>query len=100
MKILEDDEEGLDLALPEQKALDGVQGSVVALRGLERLPPWILHRHVQEREERRDSGLEGRIERQHFAGQLLPDLPGIVARLDLAVGPEELDQRQVGRAVP
>jgi hypothetical protein len=98
VKILEDDEEWLDLALPEQKALDGVQGPVMALRGLERLPPRILHRCVQKREERREGGLEGRIERQHFPGQLLPDLPGIVARLHLAVGFEELGQRQVGRA--
>ena len=98
VEILEDDEERLDLALPEQETLHGVQRSVVALRGLERLPPRILHRHVQEREEGRDSRLEGWIERQHLAGQLLPDLPGIVARIDLAVGPEELDQRQVGHA--
>jgi hypothetical protein len=74
VEILKDDEERLDLALPEQETLHGVQRSVVALRGLERLPPRILHRHVQEREEGRDSRLEGWIERQHLAGQLLPDL--------------------------
>ncbi len=59
VEILKDDEERLDLALPEQETLHGVQRSVVALRGLERLPPRILHRHVQEREEGRDSRLEG-----------------------------------------
>ena len=63
-QILDYDEERLDLALPEQQALQGVQGSVTALRGLERLPLRILHWDVQECEERRECGLQGRIERE------------------------------------
>jgi hypothetical protein len=88
MEVLEDHEERLDLALPEQEALHGVQGPLATLQGLERLPPVIIHRHVQEREERREARLEGRIEREKLPGELLSDLPGIIAEVDLAVSLE------------
>src|SRR5438445_440826 len=38
VKILEDHEQGLQLALPEQEALEGVEGSLAALRRIEGLP--------------------------------------------------------------
>jgi len=49
----------LDLALPEQQALDGVQGPLAAFWRIEGLPPGVLDRYLQEGEKSRQSRLQG-----------------------------------------
>ena len=51
VQVLEDQEQGLNLTLPEEQALDGLQGALAALWRIEGLPRLILDRHVQERQE-------------------------------------------------
>jgi hypothetical protein len=38
VQVLEEDEQGLDLALPEQQPLDAVERALAALRRIETLP--------------------------------------------------------------
>ena len=49
VQVLEDQEQRLHLALAQQQALDGLEGALAALRGIEVLPVPVLDRHVQER---------------------------------------------------
>jgi len=46
VQILDDKEQGLTLALPEQETLDRIQHPLAALQGIERLPREILDRYV------------------------------------------------------
>ena len=46
VQVLEDHEERLALALPEQEVLDGVEGALAALSGIERLPVGVLDGHI------------------------------------------------------
>jgi hypothetical protein len=48
VEILEDQQEGLHLALPQEETFERVQGALAALRRIKGLPVWILHRHLQE----------------------------------------------------
>ena len=82
MQVLEDHQERLHLALAEEQALDG---SSVRWRrwGGSRRSRRHLDRHVQQREERRQDGLERAVQRQELARHLLADLARVVARLDL-----------------
>ena len=48
VQVLEDHEERLPLALPEQEVLDGVEGALAALGGIERLPVGVFDRHIKE----------------------------------------------------
>ena len=74
VQVLEDHEQRLHLALAQQEALDGVEGALAPLRRIERLPLGVLDGHVQERQQGRQGRLEGAVEREELAGDLLPDL--------------------------
>ena len=50
VQVLEDHEQRLPLALPEQQVLDGIEGAVPALGGIERLPVGVLDGHVEQSE--------------------------------------------------
>ncbi len=76
VEVLEDHEERLDLALPEQEPLDGVERPLAALAGIERLPHGVLDGYIEERQQRRQDRLEGPIQRQELAGHLLADRRG------------------------
>jgi hypothetical protein len=52
VEVLEDDEQRLDLALAQEETLDRFQGPLTALRRVERRPCGVVHRHVQQRQER------------------------------------------------
>jgi hypothetical protein len=95
VEILEDHEQWLDLALSQEKALTGVQGSLAALRGIERLPLGILDRHVKEGQEGRACRFECPIKGEELVCYLLMHLPRVVPALDLTVGLEEIDDREV-----
>ena len=86
LQILEDDHERLDLALAQQEAADDVERAETALGGIESMPVRGLDRHVQEREEPVDERQKERIEPQHFARDLVPDLPGRVGVRAVAGG--------------
>ena len=95
VQVLEDQQEGLHLALPQEQTLEGVQGALAALRRIEALPLWILHRHLQEGQEGRQGRPEGRIQREQPPGELLAHAPPVVAVLELKVGLEQVDDRQI-----
>lgn len=44
VQILEDEQQGLELTLPQEQAFEGVQGTLAALRWIEGLPWRIFHR--------------------------------------------------------
>ena len=95
VEVLEDQQEGLHLALPQEQAFEGVQGALAALRRIEGLPCGILHRHLQEGQEGRQGRPEGRIQREQPPGELLAHAPPVVAVLELKVGLEQVDDRQI-----
>ena len=99
VQVLDEQHERLDLALPQQQPLHGVQRPLPALRGIEPPPRRILHRNLQEREQRRQGGLQGTVEGQHLAGHLLADRPRLVPPLDVEVRLEEIDDGEIGRGL-
>jgi hypothetical protein len=56
VEVLEQEQEGLDLALAQQEALDSVQHELAALGRIEPFPPGLLDRNVEQAEERRQAG--------------------------------------------
>ena len=100
VEVLEDDEQRLDLALAQEQTLDRLQGPLAALRRVERRPRGVVHRHVQQRQERGHGGLEGLVQRQELAGDLLADGPRIVLVLNLQVSLEQVDHGQIRRGLP
>ena len=96
VQVLEDHHQRLDLALVQQQALDRVERPLAALEGIEGLPGRLLHRHVQERQEGRHDGRERGGERQDLPRDLFPDLPRVVAALDLEIASKQLDHGKVG----
>ena len=85
----------MPLALPEQEVLDGVEGALPALGGIERLPLGVLDGHVEQGQQGGQDRLEGAIQREELAGHLLADLAVGLAIVHLEVGLEEVDDRQV-----
>ena len=55
----------------------------------------ILYRHLQEGQEGRQGRPEGRVQREQPPGELLAHAPPIVAVLDLKIGFEQVDDRQI-----
>src|SRR5215831_19245165 len=96
VQVLEDHNQGLDLALAQQQTLDRVQRLLAPLARIESLPGRLLDWHVEEREEGEHSGGKGWVQRQDLPRYLLPDLPRVVAALKLEVAAKEIDDRQVG----
>jgi len=96
VQVLEDHHQRLDLALAQQQALDRVERLLAPLGRIEGVPGRLVHRHVEERQEGGHGGRERRGERQDLPRDLLPDLPRVVAALDLEVAAEQLDHGQVG----
>ena len=62
---------------------------------IEGLPVGVLHRHLQQGQEGRQGWPEGRIQRQQPPGELLAYPPPVVAVLELKVGLEQVDDRQI-----
>ena len=87
VEILEDHEQRLDLALPQEQPLDRLQGPLPALRRVERVPRGVLDGDVEQRQERRQERLQRAVQRQELARHLLADRPRVVALLDPASTP-------------
>jgi hypothetical protein len=94
VEILDDHEEWLHPALAEQQTLDGVERPPAALRCVERRPLGILDGHIEERQQGGKLGLQGPVEREKFARDLLADLPLALCVVQLEVGLEEIDEGQ------
>src|SRR5437867_519691 len=97
MKILEYHNERLALALPEREALDGVERPLPAPRRIECLPLWIVHRDVEECQERWEHRIQRPIEGEELAGNLLADCSLIVPVLNLEVSLEQVNDWQIWR---
>src|SRR4030095_7264740 len=95
MQILEDDQERLDLAFPQQQALDGIERLLAPLEGIEGLPGHLVHGYIEQRQEGGHDGRECRRERKNFPGDLLANLPRVVATLELEVTAKQLDHGKV-----
>jgi hypothetical protein len=54
--------------------LDGIEGALPALGGIERLPVGILEGHIEQGQQRRQGGLQRFVEREELASHLLADL--------------------------
>ena len=54
---------------------------------------------VEQPQQRWNRLLEGRVERQHLPGHLGADGAGVVAILQVAVSPEEIEHREIGRGL-
>ena len=99
VEVLEHDQERLDLALPQEEPAQGVDGPLPPRGRVQRLPPAVLHRHVEEREERRQRRLERAVEREELARDLLPDGARLVPVTDLEVTREETRHREIRRGL-
>jgi len=62
VQVFDNHEQGLALAGAQQQVLDSVQGALAALGRIERLPPRVIAGHVQERQQCRQTGNEGRVQ--------------------------------------
>ena len=95
VQVLEDHQQRLHLALPQQQALDRVERALAALRRVQVLPGRVLDRHVEQREQRGQQGLERAVQAQHAPQHLGAHLPVVVPVADLEVALEQVDHRQV-----
>ena len=66
---------------------------------VEGLPLRVVDGHVQETEKRRQERLQGFVESEELAGDLLPECAVIIALLELAVNLQEVDDGQVTDAL-
>ena len=71
VEVLEDDQQRLHLALPQQEPLHGVEGAPAALGRIEGRPLRVIGRHVEQRQERRQAVLQRPVQRQELARHLL-----------------------------
>ena len=99
MQILKDQYERLDLAFTQQHALQGVERALAALRRVKRQKGAVVREGIQQPQQRWNRHLEGRVERQHLPGHLGAGRARVVAVLQVAVPPEEVEHREVGRGL-
>ena len=85
------------MALPQEQALDGIEGALPALTGIERLPVGVVDGRIEEGQHSGQGRLERPIQREELAGHLLADLTVSLPIMDLEVGLEEIDDREVAR---
>ena len=95
MEVFEHEQERLDPRLAHERAPGRLERRLPPLRGIEALPSRIVHGHVEQREQRRQRGLERAVERHDLAEHLLADVPMRIALTDPEVRPEEIDDGQV-----
>src|SRR5262249_51497864 len=95
LEVLENEEQGLDLGFPEHEPPDRLEGALTPLRRIERLPGPVVDGHIEQREKRRETRLERRVEPEEPRRHLLANRRRVVAVLDAEVRLEELDHRQI-----
>src|SRR3989442_1202523 len=100
VEILEEHGDWLETTLLEEQQLNRLQRPPLPLGGIERLPLRIVERHVEEREDGGERWRQRTVERQHLFRHSLPDLASVVARLDLEVSFQQLDDWEIGCCLP
>ena len=79
MQILEHEHQRLHLTLTDQEALQGVQGTPPPTSRVERLPRLVVHREIEQGQERWHGELERRVECEELARHLLADGAPVIA---------------------
>ena len=97
VQVLTDQEQGLHLALAQQHAFERLEGTLAALRGLERAKGTVVGQGVQQPEEGRNGLLERLVQRQHLPGDPGPHGTRLIRVLDVDVALEQVNDRKVGR---
>jgi hypothetical protein len=82
VEILEHQQQGLHLALPEEQGLDRVDGSLLPRGGVQLSPCRVLDRDLQQRLEGGERGAQGLVEREQPADELLADGSRVVPVVD------------------
>ena len=100
VEILEEHGDRPETTLLEKQQLHRLQRSPLLLGGIEHLPRRIVDRHVEEREDGGERWRQRTRERQHLLRHSLPDFAHVVARLDLKVRFQQVDDREIGRRLP
>ena len=97
VQVFKHQQQRLHLAFAQQHALEGLEGVLAALRRVEGAKRTVLRQHLQQRQQRREGVLQGRVERQHLAGHLGPHGAGVVLLLHVAVALEQVEDGEVRR---
>src|SRR4029453_13537217 len=99
MKILENQHQRLNLALSHQQPFHRLQGTPPALGRIEPLPARLLVGNFEQSEEGLQCLSKAVVEAEELAGDLLADLPDVVAILDLEIRLEEPEDREIRSGV-
>ena len=97
VEILHHEQYGLDPRLVEPESLDRIQRPLPPPLRVQFPPGIVVHRHVEQCEERGEARLQGAIERQDSGRHLVANLPRVVAVLDVEIGLEQVDHGQIRR---
>src|SRR5262245_6744698 len=97
VQVLEDQDERLLLRFAQEQSSYRVEGPLATLPRLERLPRDVVHRQVEQEQQRGQRRPQRLVQDEQLAGHLLADLAQIVARLDLEIALEEIDDRRIAR---
>ena len=74
MEVLEDQKECLLACFPQQQSLHRVERALATLSRIERPPHGVVYGHVEQRQQRRHRSLQGFVQDEQLARDLLADL--------------------------
>src|SRR3989442_411316 len=100
VEIFDDDDDRLAAALLQEQQPQRFQRPLPLLGRIEFPPLPVVGRHIQEREEGGKRRCLRSLERQHLLRYPLPDFARVVARLDMEVRLQQVDDREIGRRLP
>ena len=100
VEIFEHENDGLAAAVLEQQQLHRLQRPSPLLLRVELRPLRVGARDVEEREQGGEHRRQRSLERQHLLRDPLPNLVRVVARLDVEVRLQKVDDRQIGHPLP
>jgi hypothetical protein len=85
VEILDDQEQRLDLTLPEQEPFDRLQDLLPTLGRIEVIELGVVVSDIQQRKQRCQKGLQRAVEHQELAGHAFADRSRVVTLLDQAI---------------
>jgi hypothetical protein len=100
VEVFEDQEQELYLAFAQQHALELGEGALPPLGRIECQEGTIGGQHIQERQQRREDLLESLVQSQEVPRDLCPNGARLVSVLDVQIAPEQIDNRDIGVALP
>ncbi len=95
VEVLQHEDEGLDLALPQEHTLHGVEREMTALGRLEVPQAVFLGQGVEQPEDRSDDILERFVQGEQMSGDLGADRANVVTVVEAEMGLEEIDHRKI-----